>query len=450
MKKFKISENIFCAIFGLIYGLLSCCRTFVFELNPVMSVLFSGMTVIVVFVLNAAPLLTSIKTPTFRLKACRHGVVCLKGFIAALVFALGYHIWLGASVLPDDWWNFLWSCLFCTGFMSVLFWNGMITLYCASVQLGVKGRAKGLLCGLLPVANIVMLFKIIGIVDREIDFEAEKIALDEERRDKRICRTKYPLLFVHGVFFRDYKHLNYWGRIPEAVIKNGGTVFFGNHQSAASVENAGRELAVRIREITEKTGCGKVNIIAHSKGGLDSRYAIARCGVGDKVASLTTVNTPHRGCLFAEYLLGKAPPKLQSTAAAMYNGAMRRLGDSSPDFLAAVNDLRAEVCSRLDRELIVPDSIYKQSVGSLLTHASGGKFPLNFSYSLVKYFDGPNDGLVAETSFKFGNEYTLLKPLGKRGISHGDMIDLNRENIYGFDVREFYVELISGLREKGF
>ena len=38
----------------------------------------------------------------------------------------------------------------------------------------------------------------------------------------------------------------------------------------------------------------------------------------------------------------------------------------------------------------------------------------------------------------------------KRGISHADMIDLNRENIKGMDVREFYVQLVSGLREKGF
>ena len=44
----------------------------------------------------------------------------------------------------------------------------------------------------------------------------------------------------------------------------------------------------------------------------------------------------------------------------------------------------------------------------------------------------------------------MLRPKGKRGISHGDMIDLNRENIRGFDVREFYVQLVSDLREKGF
>jgi triacylglycerol lipase len=30
------------------------------------------------------------------------------------------------------------------------------------------------------------------------------------------------------------------------------------------------------------------------------------------------------------------------------------------------------------------------------------------------------------------------------------MIDLNRENIDGFDVREFYVQLVSDLKNKGF
>jgi triacylglycerol lipase len=37
-----------------------------------------------------------------------------------------------------------------------------------------------------------------------------------------------------------------------------------------------------------------------------------------------------------------------------------------------------------------------------------------------------------------------------RGISHADMIDLNRENISGFDVREFYVQLVADLKRRGF
>mgnify|MGYP000700723878 CR=1 FL=1 len=56
-------------------------------------------------------------------------------------------------------------------------------------------------------------------------------------------------------------------------------------------------------------------------------------------------------------------------------------------------------------------------------------FRLIFSHHLVKYFDGPNDGLVAENSFPWGCDYTFLTTNTKRGISHGDMIDLNRENI---------------------
>ena len=94
--------------------------------------------------------------------------------------------------------------------------------------------------------------------------------------------------------------------------------------------------------------------------------------------------------------------------------------------------------------------VYYQSVGSKLNIASGGRFPLNFSHHLVEYFDGQNDGLVSETSFPWGADYTFLTTDGKRGISHGDVIDLNRENIKDFDVREFYVNLVNGLKKKGF
>lgn len=101
---------------------------------------------------------------------------------------------------------------------------------------------------------------------------------------------------------------------------------------------------------------------------------------------------------------------------------------------------------------IVKDSpgVYYQSVGSKLNKAADGQFPLDFSYKLVKYFDGPNDGLVADESFPWGSRYQMLVTAGERGISHGDMVDLNRENLMDFDVREFYVQLVSRLRRMGF
>ena len=63
--------------------------------------------------------------------------------------------------------------------------------------------------------------------------------------------------------------------------------------------------------------------------------------------------------------------------------------------------------------------------------------------------NGPNDGLVARSSFLWGESFTWIEPQGDRGISHADMIDLNRENIPGFDVREFYVQLVADLKRRG-
>lgn len=37
-----------------------------------------------------------------------------------------------------------------------------------------------------------------------------------------------------------------------------------------------------------------------------------------------------------------------------------------------------------------------------------------------------------------------------RGISHGDVIDLKREDYKGFDVVEFYVKLVAELVERGY
>ncbi len=195
-------------------------------------------------------------------------------------------------------------------------------------------------------------------------------------------------------------------------------------------------------------GDGKVNVIAHSKGGLDAICAAESFGAAQYIASITTVNTPHRGCEFADYLLEKIPDKALKKIAAAYDAALAGLGEKDSDFEAAVRDLTASARAA-SAEAPLPEGIFCQSVGSRLNKASGGRFPLNFTYNLVRYFDGPNDGLVSEKSFVWGESYTCLKAPGKRGISHGDMIDLNRENIPGFDVREFYVQLVAGLKDRG-
>lgn len=404
-------------------------------------------------IINVFPVCTLPHTK--RLRNCAKGTALLIEFLASsilsvILFSLSFTNLLSIDNITDNPKLWLINTIFVIILEAVVFWNGMLRIFFSSEQLGIKTRVIAVICGMIPVVHIIVLGKMLKIVSDEITIENQKILTDEKRQAQRICATKYPILMVHGVFFRDFRYFNYWGRIPKALETNGASIFYGNHQSAASVETSGHEIAERILEIVKETGCDKVNIIAHSKGGLDCRRALNLPGIAEHVATLTTVNTPHRGCEFADYLLTQIPADKQETMARAYNAALKKLGDTNPNFLAAVNNLTASFCQEFNEMFHDVPGVFYQSVGSKLNQAGSGRFPLNFTYLLAKYFDGANDGLVGENSFPWGSDYQMLTVKGNRGISHGDMIDLNRENIAEFDVREFYVQLVAKLKQRGF
>lgn len=392
------------------------------------------------------------KYPSFRLKVLGDGADLLLAFFVTGCASLPLAVAEIVAVVTEK--ITLGNFLLYLGIVilgeAIIFWNGIIRVYLTSLQLGIRTRVLGIILGWIPVANFVMLMIIYTIVRRECKTEFELAKRDEKRKNLRVCDTKYPILLVHGVFFRDSKYLNYWGRVPAELEKNGARIFYGEQQSALAVEDSARELSRRIEQIIQETGCEKVNIIAHSKGGLDSRYAISKLGADKYVASLTTINTPHKGCIFAEYLLEKAPAKLVAAIEATYNKAFEALGDKSPDFMAAVKNLTSSFCTQFNAEVENAAGVMYQSYGSKSARAASGRFPLNVSYPVVKKFDGDNDGLVALDAMSWGEKFTPILPTGKRGITHADMIDLNRENFKGFDVREFYVGVVSELKERGF
>jgi len=388
-----------------------------------------------------------------RLKICSYGNTILSVFPFTLLVVIPAFI-VSLLFVEDIGWTpiIVYACV-TVGLLNAYFWTGIIIVYLTSKQIGISKRLLGIFCGMIPIANLFVLSIIVKIAGREVREESQRYWRDEARKADQVCKTKYPILMVHGVFFRDSEHLNYWGRIPAELIKNGATIYYGGQESAGDVPTCALQLKSSIVRCLEETGAEKVNIIAHSKGGLDSRYCISMLGMAPYVASLTTINTPHHGCEFAEYLMNKAPENLRNTVAAAYNKGAKLAGDNNPDFIKAVTDLTRAGVERLNKQMEPMasqfDNIYTQSFGSKLNHATSGKFPLNMSYHFVKHFDGYNDGLVGEDSFQWGSDYHFLTNKGLRGISHADMIDLNRENIDGFDIREFYVGVVQGLKARG-
>ena len=388
-------------------------------------------------------------------KPIRQGIM-LDGYELVLLSAFTFtinpilNIYVGICFVPEkiSWVTFIINCILCIISGAILIINGLIRIYTTSVQLGIKWRLMFAFLCWFPIVNIVLLWKLCRIVRDEYDFETQKLENNYVRKENELCKTKYPLLLIHGVFFRDRVYFNYWGRIPGELIRNGAVIYYGNHQSAATVENSAIELKSRITQIIEETGCEKLNIIAHSKGGLDARTAISCYGMDQYVASLTTINTPHRGCGYADYLLQKAPKCILNFITKSYNSALKKLGDKNPDFFGAVNSLTEKSCSAINKKAIDKDNVYYQRFTSIMNRWSSAKFPLNITYLLIRHFNKQNDGLVSVESAKWGSRFNIITTDSKRGISHADVIDLYRENINQFDVREFYVDIVKDLKER--
>lgn len=332
--------------------------------------------------------------------------------------------------------------------IAILLIGALARLFAASRQLTLGERLRGALLWWFPVLNLFIFHRIYTVTGREARLITVRHLRNRVRAARKVCKTKYPLLLVHGIFFRDWKTLGYWGRIPHELESNGATVFYGQQQSSASVEDCARELKARILRIRREVGCEKVNIIAHSKGGLDARYAIGLLGMDKYVASLTTINTPHRGCVFAREALETLPDRLVRSVSGTYNRIFRRLGDKHPDFFSGVSELTDRRCAELNELLPPSPGVVYQSVGSKMRDRRSAGFPLNLSYRIVRTLDGENDGLVAVPSMPWG-DFTMLTPAGRRGISHVDVIDLTRKDVPGFDVCEFYVDMVSGLKDRG-
>ena len=398
--------------------------------------------------INIFPSIFNKKLLDKNLYRIRNGYRLLIVFLINIFLSIALYIYL--LIQGTEIKTLLINLLVLVPLLNIIFWNGIIRVYLFSKQLGVRYRLIGLILGLIPIAHLVMLVKIIKVCKKEVSFENDKIKTNLDREKDEICKTKYPLLLVHGIFFRDFEKLNYWGRIPDELIKNGATIYYGNHSSSLSVEDSAKELADRIKQIIKETKCKKVNVIAHSKGGLDTRYAISNLGMDKYIASLSMINTPNHGCLFADYLLNKAPQGFKEKVASGYNFTLKKLGDKDPDFIAGVTDLTSKNCEELNKKMKSNKNVYYKAYGSVLKRPTSGRFPLNLTNTFVGHFDGKNDGLVGIESFKLDDNFTLIESPYKRGISHGDVIDLNRENIDGYDVREFYVQLVKELKEKGF
>jgi triacylglycerol lipase len=207
-----------------------------------------------------------------------------------------------------------------------------------------------------------------------------------------IPKLRAPIVLVHG--FLGFDHLkwngwtiaSYFANIPKLLAAASNQVRVAQLSPTGGVAERAEQLKAFLdRELP----CEPVHLLAHSMGGLDSRYMISRLGMASRVLTLTTLGTPHRGTSFADWGLSR----------------FERLVKPILDLVAlprqAFYDLTTARCRLFNEQVFDAPAVRYFSVAG--RHEGGWHSPTwQLSHPIVTKAEGPNDGIVSLASAAYG------------------------------------------------
>ena len=257
--------------------------------------------------------------------------------------------------------------------------------------------------------------------------------------------SKYPIVLVHGIAAKQLRILNAFGQIGEELKKEGYTVYISDNDGFGSIENNAEQLKKYIEKVLLQTGAEKVNIIAHSKGGLDSKYMITKLGMEDKVASLTTLCTPHKGSIIASKIWDLPMPIKKILAFFIDMFYCLFLGDKHPDSMRACEQLRSVDAG--EDTLQFSYKVYCQSYSTGISDVKDC-FIMALPMMIQHHYEIPdNDGVVSEESAQFGCYRGKCLDIP---VSHVQIIDLFSKKSQKEQIYSFYKKVCRELSEMGF
>lgn len=285
--------------------------------------------------------------------------------------------------------------------------------------------------------------------------------------------TAHPIVLAHGF---DGSTTNRWSfyKVKKALHEDGHTVIEAQVPPYQGPSVRAEYLAEDVKSALDRTGASKVNLVAHSMGGLDARYLTSRLAVGQRVASVTTIGTPHRGTkiadMYLDYIAGEASDNIVDAIAKAWGLTYNKLAEDT-DMRKAMRGLSTDYL----KESFNPDiqnksDVYYQSWAGVsnfngtpsdnLRDVCNGKVH-NFEGRIdelngMLYPTAPivakgpgtvNDGMVNVTSAKWGNFRGCIP------ADHYDQVGQISDdgvNESGFDHIRFYRNLAYDLAKRGF
>lgn len=238
-----------------------------------------------------------------------------------------------------------------------------------------------------------------------------------------IIALNHPILLCHG--YGAYASLLKPTQMHDVCMhlrSHGIKAIAPNGAPFASIQTRAENWVALFHEVRALLGVEKLNIIAHSMGGLDMRYAISQLELAPYVSSLTTVATPHHGTWLAE--LGLSTPELIRERLKDFlnwvgNNMYPRV---ESDILSAVSQLTRDYVNNTFNPLVKDVEgldYYSYSAAFHSAKLLDASPALVVQTAFMNKQEGPNDGIVSAKSAIWGTHLGCLE------LNHLEQLRLN-------------------------
>jgi len=265
------------------------------------------------------------------------------------------------------------------------------------------------------------------------------------------------IALVHGILgFDDTQGMaagliKYWGGLDTYLRSQGAKVTTPGSSAANSLPTRASQIQSALNTWMPANGCTKVHLVGHSQGGLVIRYMVSNLGFAGKTATVTSVNSLHKGAPMADIVLGAIPSWLQPFA----NSALSLLAqlfyrDGRPqDVIAMGQSLTVKYLNSFNSTSPNVSGMKYYSYGSSMAWADVIQHPLmalthpiTWAGGLYYGLGGENDGVVPLTSQKWGSwKGTPSAKWFATGIDHLQATNFAWSGQNYYDVQGWYLQI---------
>lgn len=206
--------------------------------------------------------------------------------------------------------------------------------------------------------------------------------------------SRRTIVLAHGVlgfgaFMNAPSFVTYFNGVAMHLRRQGHTVFEPQLNPIGSIKERGEKLASFI--LAQKSTPERIHIIAHSMGGLDARHAITKIrGVAERVATLVTIGTPHRGSPVADAIKNRTDP--------LFFHLPTFIKIKLEDNLGALNDLTTAAASHFDVNTPDVEGVRYIEVAGDASRGGHELFFFQLAGAIGRIRGEINDGVVTRSS----------------------------------------------------